>query len=121
MLMFQPGGLMNLLQRLPHYFGRKALAGTAVLGFVVFGTAPTLRADRYEACHRRIARADHNLHEAIEHHGYRSPQAERARHNLREAREHCWSTYHRWWDEDEHRWHTDRDWRDEDHEHYRDR
>jgi hypothetical protein len=112
---------MNLSQRLPHFFGRETLAATVALGFAVFGAAPNLRADRYEECHRRITKADHRLHEAIEHHGYRSEQAERARHNLREAREHCWSTYHRWWDEDEHRWRTERDWRDEDHEHYRDR
>ena len=112
---------MNLSQRLPHFFGRKTLAATVALGFAVFGAAPNLRADRYEECHRRIAKVDHRLHEAIEHHGYRSEQTERARHNLREAREHCWSTYHRWWDEDEHRWRTERDWRDEDHEHYRDR
>ena len=112
---------MNLIARLPHCFGRTALVATAAIGFTVFCAAPNLRADRYEECHRRIAKADHRLHAAIEHHGYRSAQADHARHNLSEAREHCWNTYHRWWDEDEHRWHTERDWRDEDHEHYRDR
>src|SRR5207248_7377261 len=45
-------------------------------------------------------------------HGYNSKQANHERHELREAREHCWSTYHRWWDEDERRWRSDRDWRE---------
>ena len=39
--------------------------------------APHLRAD---SCQQRIARYDHKLYEAIEHHGYRSEQAE-----------HCWN------------------------------
>jgi len=112
---------MNFLTSLRQPFGRMTLVAAAATGFTILTAAPNLRADRYEACHRRIARADHNLHEAIEHHGYRSPQATRARHNLAEAREHCWTSYHRWWDEDEHRWHTERDWRDEDHEHYHER
>jgi hypothetical protein len=111
---------MTFLSRLARFFGRTILAAV-VIGFMMLSGATNLRADRYEACQRRIARADHRLHEAIEHHGYRSSQAARARHNLAEAREHCWTSYHRWWDEDEHRWHTDRDWRDEDHEHYRER
>jgi hypothetical protein len=109
---------MDFPHRLKHSFGKAALVTAAATGFMIFIGVPTLRADQYETCHRRIAKADHNLHEAIERHGYRSPQATRARHNLAEAREHCWTSYHRWWDEDEHRWHTDRDWRDEDHEHY---
>jgi len=109
---------MNLIARLSHGFVSTVLASAVAIGFMMFGAAPNLRADRYEECHRRIAKADHRLHEAIEHHGYRSAQADHARHNLAEAREHCWNTYHRWWDEDEHRWHTEHDWRDEDHEHY---
>jgi len=107
---------MKLIARLPHCFGRTALVATAAIGFTVFCAAPNLRADRYEECHRRIAKADHRLHEAIEHHGYRSEQAERRRHELHEAREHCWSANHRWWDEDAHRWHTERDWDDHDHD-----
>jgi len=43
-----------------------------------------------------IAKADHKLHEAVEHHG--------------------WNERHRWWDEDGHRWHSDRDWDDHDHD-----
>jgi hypothetical protein len=96
-------------------FGKTALVAAALAGFLMFTGTPLLRADR-DDCQRRVARADHRLHEAIEHHGPRSPQAERRRHELREAREHCWSVNHRWWDEDEHRWHTERDWDDNDHD-----
>jgi hypothetical protein len=87
-----------------------------ISGFLAFTGIPRLRADN-DDCQRRIARADHRLHEAIEHHGYQSEQVEHARHDLREARER-WSSGHRWWDEDQHRWHTERDWDDEDHAHW---
>jgi hypothetical protein len=97
-------------------FGKTALAAAALAGFLMFTGVPRLRA---EDCQRRIARADHRLHEAIEHHGRQSRQAERRRHELHEAREYCWSAGHRWWDEHERRWHTDRDW--DDHDHDRDR
>ena len=96
---------------------RMVLAGGALTAFLCFTGAPQVRADHDRDCQRRIAKADHRLHEAIEHHGYRSEQAEHARHELGEERQRCWDTYHRWWDEDERRWHTDRDWRDDDHEH----
>lgn len=93
-------------------------AAGALAGLLLFTGTPQARADEHD-CQKRVAKADHRLHEAIEHHGYRSEQAEHARHELNEERERCWNTYHRWWDEDDHRWHTDRDWRDDDHEHYR--
>lgn len=70
-----------------------------------------------DACVRRTARADHRLHEAIEHHGYTSWQANRARHELHEARERCWGERHQWWNEHEHRWHHEHDWDDRDHDH----
>lgn len=66
-------------------------------------------------CHRRTARAEHKLHEAIEHHGYYSRQADHWRHELREARERCWRERQQWWNEHEHRWHRDHDWDDRDH------
>ena len=88
-----------------------ALAGALFLA----GVQP-LRADD---CRKRIEHADHKLHEAIEHHGPESRQADRWRHELREARERCWNGGRRWWDEDAHRWRTDRDW--DDHDHDRDR
>lgn len=96
-------------------FGKTALAAVA-LGFLMFTAVPLLRADK-DDCQRRVARADHNLHEAIEHHGWQSRQAERRRHELHEARERCWNRSHRWWDEDGHRWHSDHDWDDHDHDH----
>ena len=96
-------------------FGKVALAATlaGALGFVA---SPRAFADQYERCQHRIANADHKLHEAIEHHGRNSSEAEHWRHELHEARERCWGEYHRWWDEDGHRWHTDRDWDDHDHD-----
>lgn len=115
---------MDAPHRWNHSLKHAALVAVAATGFMIFAGAPAARADheeRYENCHQRIVRADHNLHEAIEHHGYRSGQANRARRNLANARQRCWNSYHRWWNEDDRTWHTDRDWRDEDHEHYRDR
>jgi hypothetical protein len=96
------------------FFRRVLLAAAALAGFLMFLGAPQLRAD--DDCQRRIAKADHKLHEAIEHHGYRSEQAERRRKELHEVRERCWNAQRRWWDEHEHRWHTDRDWDDHDHD-----
>ena len=94
-----------------------------VLGPLVFATmlffagATIARADN---CQKRTAKADHKLHEAIEHHGWQSPEADRWRHELADARAYCWEHNHRWWDEDGHRWYTERDWDDHDHDHDRD-
>jgi hypothetical protein len=87
----------------------------ALGGFLLLAGTPRAMADERD-CQRRIMRADHKLHEAAEHHGWHSPQADRARVQLRETREFCWSHYHRWWDEDAHRWHTERDWDEHDHD-----
>jgi hypothetical protein len=95
-------------------YGKASLAVAALAGFFAFATAvPIARADD---CQERIAKIDHNLHEAIEHHGPQSSQANHWRHELHEQRERCYTTNHRWWDEDDHRWHTDRDWDDHDHD-----
>jgi hypothetical protein len=94
-------------------FWKLLLTGLALTAVLLFTGAPRVRADESE-CQHRLAKADHRLHEAVEHHGWDSKQAEHARHELHEAREHCWTTFHRWWDEDDHRWHTDHDW-DDDH------
>ena len=91
------------------------LAGGTLAGFLLFTGAPGLRADD---CQRRISKADHKLHEAVEHHGAHSRQADHARDQIREGREHCWTSSHRWWDEDGHRWRSDRDWDDHDHDRY---
>ena len=97
----------------------KTILGTAALaaGFVLFAAAPGAKA---EDCRERLTKADPKLHEAIEHHGYQSKQANRARHDLHEAREYCWAHGHRWWDVEGNRWHTDRDWDDHDHDQDRD-
>ena len=95
------------------------------LGIVVALVAPVAvprafaqsREEIDDGCQRRIAHADHELHEAIEHHGRESKQAEHERHELQEAREQCWRENHRWWDEHEHRWHDQHDWDDHDHDH----
>jgi hypothetical protein len=93
-------------------FAKLVLTGAALAAFLLFTSGTRVRADESE-CQHRLAKADHRLHEAVEHHGWDSRQADHARHELHEAREYCWSTYHRWWDEDERRWHSDRDWDDE--------
>jgi hypothetical protein len=111
---------MNLPHHWTHHLGKIALLAAALTALATIGAVPS-RADHNVDCQKRISKADHKLHEAIEHHGYKSAEASRARHELSEAREHCYTTYHEWWDEDSKSWHTDRDWHDEDHEHYRDK
>jgi hypothetical protein len=107
---------MRVQTRRIKLFGNAALATAALVGMLAFAATPRAFADNDERCQRRIARVDHKLHEAIEHHGRHSTQADHWRHELHEARERCWDERHRWWDEDEHRWHTDRDWDDHDHD-----
>jgi hypothetical protein len=94
--------------------GLATLSGLLIFVATLF-TASGAYAESREQCQRRIAHADHELHEAIEHHGVNSRQAERKRHDLHEARERCWRENHAWWDEDQHRWHTQQDWDDRDH------
>lgn len=93
---------------------RKSLPAAALGIALLFASAPHA-AGYDDDCFRRIAHADHKLHEAIEHHGPHSRQADHWRYELREARERCWRERHQWWDEHEHRWHHDRDWDDRDH------
>ena len=105
------------LQRGGNRFLGKAMLATALFaGMLALTGTPSALGDDDHGCQRRIAKADHKLHEAVEHHGWESKQAGRARHELREAREHCWNASHRWWDEDGHRWRTERDWDDHDHD-----
>jgi hypothetical protein len=108
---------MNLPQHWMKNLGKTVLTATATVAIVGFTAAPTLRANDAE-CQSRVNKADHKLHEAIEKHGYKSPQADHARHDLTEAREHCWTEYHKWWDSDSQSWRMDRDWHDDDHEHW---
>jgi hypothetical protein len=108
--------MRTFLTRIIKLFGKTLLAAAVLGGFLLLAGAPRAAADEGE-CQHRLAKADHKLHEAVEHHGWNSKQADRARHDLHEARERCWNRYHKWWDEHAHRWHTDRDWDDHDHDH----
>jgi len=90
------------------------LASLALAAAVSFAAAPAIRAE--DECQKRTSHADHELHKAVEHHGWNSPEAEHWRHELTEARSYCWEHAHRWWDEDSHRWHDERDWDDHDHD-----
>jgi hypothetical protein len=89
--------------------------GVALLGFTAM--PPAHADDKEDACKHRIEQANHKLHDAIDHHGATSSQADHARHDLQEAREQCWRENHKWWDDDEHRWHDQQDWDDHDHNH----
>jgi hypothetical protein len=89
----------------------------ALAGFLLLTGAPNVSAGEAE-CQHRTDRADHHLHEAIEHHGWDSRQAERARHELHEAREYCWGQHHKWWDVESHQWREEHNWED-DHGHPR--
>jgi hypothetical protein len=91
----------------------KVAMGMAALAGVLAFSAP-LRADD---CQSKIAKIDHNLHDAIAHHGPDSKEAAHWRNELAAQRERCWNAEHRWWDEDGHRWRTDRDWDEHDHDH----
>jgi len=97
------------------FLGKAAMVALALAGFLILTNVPRLSADDAD-CQRRVAHADHKLHEAIEHHGNASREAAHWRHELQEARERCWQENHKWWDEDAHRWHDDRDWDDHDHD-----
>jgi len=92
-----------------------ALAAAALSASFLFVGAAVVRAD--DDCQKRIGKADHKLHEAIEHHGPQSSQAEHWRHELAEARAYCYEHEQRWWDEDGRRWRSDHDWDDHDHDH----
>jgi len=101
------------------FFGKWGFAALALAGFLAITGVPRAHAD--DDCQRRVARADHRLHEAVEHYGYQSREADNARHELREERERCWKANNRWWDEDQRRWHDQQDWDDHDHDRARDR
>ncbi len=93
------------------------LSGAALTAVLMFTAAvPRLHAEDIDRCQRRVAHAEHELHQAIERHGRDSRQANHERRELRDARERCWREQHRWWDEHEHRWRTERDWDEHDHD-----
>lgn len=103
--------------KISYWRSKLTLAAAGLTGFVMLCGAPQLRADN---CQKRTERAAHHLHEAVDHHGPDSRQADRARHELHDAREYCWSRDHRWWDPDARQWHSHQDWDDNyhhDHDH----
>jgi hypothetical protein len=71
-------------------FGKTVLPAAALSGLFLFAGAPNAKAANRDDCHRRIARTEYRLDEAIEHHGYYSRQANHWRHERREAYEHCY-------------------------------
>ncbi len=90
------------------------LASVVLAGALLFAGTAAAHAD--DDCQRRTIRADHKLHEAIEHHGWRSPEADHWRAELNTARAFCWEHNHRWWDEDAREWHSEHNWNDHDHD-----
>ena len=97
-----------------HLFISKLLTLATMAAGLVF-VAPPAAAD--DGCQRRTAHVEHKLHEAIEHHGYFSRQANHWRQELHEARERCWRERQSWWNEHDRHWHHARDWDDHDHDH----
>jgi hypothetical protein len=110
------------IHRVRAWFGRVVVAGIMLGGAALFAGAPSAKANDWDDCDRQIARANWQLHEAIEDDGYRSPQANYWRHELHEAyerqehlrrefreeqwREHEWSERR---DYDRHYYYRDRD------------
>jgi hypothetical protein len=90
--------------------------GAVVLGLLTLAGAPP-RAYAEDQCQKRTIHADRELHKAVEHHGWNSPQAAHWREELQASRQFCWEHSHRWWDEDGHRWRSEHDWDDHDHDH----
>jgi hypothetical protein len=88
----------------------------ALAAALICATASRVQAEDLDRCQRRVAHAEHELHQAIEKHGRNSHRANHERRELHNARERCWSERHQWWDEHEHRWHTERDWNEHDHD-----
>jgi len=97
-------------------FGNTAKLTTAMAalaGFLAFSSTPV----RADDCQSKTEKIDHNLHEAIAHHGPDSKEAAHWRDELAAQRERCWNADHRWWDEDAHKWRTEHDWDAHDHDH----
>lgn len=97
------------------WYSKLTLAAAGLMGFVMLCGAPQLRAD---SCQKRTESAAHHLHEAVEHHGVNSREADHARRQLSDAREYCWDHGHRWWNTDDNTWHNRHDWDDNDNENY---
>lgn len=79
--------------------GKTLIASLALCGFLLFAGAPGAKANDWDDHNRRatVRYDDHRLHEAIEHHGYYSREANYWRHERREALEHGWRDRYGYW------------------------
>ena len=108
---------MNSTKTISGFLAKKSLLSTAFLAAVFCFTAvPRLQAESQAKCQRRVERAEHDLHRAIDRHGRHSRQADHERRELHAARERCWRESHQWWDEHERRWRHEHDWDEHDHD-----
>src|SRR2546429_8203225 len=98
------------------FLGRSVLAAAALVGLLGFAATPRAYADDNH-CQKRISKADHKLHEAIEHHGGNSRQTDQARHEITGAGGSRWEFEQRWGEEEGHRRDNERRW--DGHEHPR--
>ena len=96
-------------------YGKLLVTLAALVGVLLFSGAPRVSAGESE-CQHRTEKADHHLHDAINHHGWDSRQAEHARQELKEARQYCWDHQHKWWDAEGREWRSEHTW-DDDHGH----
>jgi hypothetical protein len=79
-----------LIKNREKLLGKAALATAALGGVLLFAGAPAAKANDGRDGDRRVDRAEWNLHEAIERHGYYSRQADHWRHELREEQARRW-------------------------------
>ena len=59
--------------------GKAFLSATALAAVFLFTAIPRLHAEDADRCQLRVRHAEHDLHEAIEHHGRHSRQADHER------------------------------------------
>jgi hypothetical protein len=67
--------------------GKTALASAILGGFLLLVGTPGAKAQSWDDCNRRTTYSNFQLHEAIEHYGYFSPQARYWRRQQHEAYE----------------------------------
>jgi hypothetical protein len=78
-------------------FGKAVLAAAALGGFLFFAGAPSAQAHDRDDCRPAIRYDNYRLHEAIEHRGYYSREANYWRHERHEAYEHRWRDRDGYW------------------------
>jgi heme-degrading monooxygenase HmoA len=66
-------------------FGKAALATAALGGFLLFAGAPGAKANDWDDCNRRISYTEWRYHEAVEHFGPYSRDAQHWYHERQEA------------------------------------